>query len=140
MKNETESKLIKEIFANSHNIAVIGVKNPGMEPAYNVPMYMYEKGYHIFPVNPKLAGKSLFNEKAVSNITEITSKIDLVNIFRRPEFIYAHAEEILKMTNKPKYVWLQEGIFDDDAAKLLEAGGIKVIQNRCIMVEHGRLM
>ena len=140
MENETELKLVKEILKKSHNIAVIGVKNSEIEPAYQVPLYMYEKGYHIFPVNPKLAGKSLFKEKTVSNVTEIDSKIDLVNIFRRSEFVYAHAEEILKMLHKPKYVWFQEGIYDDEAAKLLEAGGIKVIQDRCIMVDHEQLL
>jgi len=140
MKNESESKLILEILKKSRNIAVIGVKKSESESAYTVPLYMFENGYHIFPVNPKYAGEMLFNEKVFSNVTEITVPIELVNIFRRSEFVYVHAKEIITMDLKPRYVWFQEGIYNDEAAKLLEENGIKVIQDRCIMVEHAELL
>jgi predicted CoA-binding protein len=140
MKDESEIKLVKEILKKTRNIAVIGAKKSDFEAAYGIPQYMFEKGYNIYPVNPKLAGEILFGGKVVSCVTDIEDVIDLVNIFRRSEFVYGHAEEILKMKNKPKYAWLQEGIIDDDAAKLLESNGIKVIQDRCIMIDHERLM
>ena len=69
---------------------------------------------------------------------EIEDKIDLVEIFRRSELLLEHAEEILKMTPLPKYVWFQSGIYNDEAAKMLEEKGIDVIQDKCMMVEHRR--
>jgi predicted CoA-binding protein len=138
MKNE--KNLVKEIITNSHNIAVIGIKKTEIEPAYDVPLYMFNQGYHIYPVNPKLAGEILFGEKTVSNIMEIKHEIDLVIIFRRSEFVYGHAEEILKMEHKPRYAWFQEGIYDNEAAQLLNENGISVIQDRCIMIDHEKMM
>ena len=132
--------LIQEILKNSKKIAVIGIKEGITEHAYKVPLYMQEHGYKIIPVNPKLEGKNILGENVYSSIAEITEKTDLINIFRRPEFLPAHAEEILNMKYRPKYVWFQLGIYNDEAAKILEENGIKVVQNRCIMVEHANLL
>jgi predicted CoA-binding protein len=131
--------LIKEILNDSKNLAVIGVKNSESEDAFKIPDYMFKNGYRIYSVNPKLSGTVLFNQKVFDNIASINDKIDTVVIFRKPEFLLTHANEILQMKHLPKYVWFQLGITNDSAAKLLEENGIKVIQNRCIMVEHIRL-
>ncbi|MGH2576029.1 MAG: CoA-binding protein [Ignavibacteria bacterium] len=129
---------IKEILEKSRNIAVIGLKDIQNEPAYEVPLYLFENGYKVFPVNPTRFEKAAFGENFVNKVTDLKFNIDLVNIFRRPEFLTAHAKEILTM-NPPKYVWFQLGIANDDTAELLEQGGIQVVQNRCIMVEHSKL-
>jgi uncharacterized protein len=136
MNKSLYNKKIVEILEKSRNIAVIGVKNTITEDAYKIPLYMFRQGYIIFPVNPKLEGEILFEQKTVSKITDLITPIDCVNIFRRPENVFAHAEEILTVFPRPRYAWFQLGIYNDDAARLLEENGVTVIQNRCIMVEH----
>jgi len=138
-KGKTDMELIEEMLKNTKTIAVIGIKNDEISDAYKVPYYMQKQGYKIYPVNPKYPGENLLNESVYSDVTDITDKIDLVNIFRRPEFLKGHAEQILRMKHLPKYVWFQLGIYNDEAAKILEDKGLKVVQNRCIMVEHTKL-
>ena len=95
---------------------------------------MQSQGYRIIPVNPQI--ESCLGEKSYPSLLDVPEKIDLVNIFRRPEFIPDHVKEILSMNPLSKYVSFQLGIYNDIAAKELEEHGIKVVQNRCIMVEH----
>ena len=132
-------QLIKEMLEKSETIAVIGAKDDEISPAYKVPLYMSLHGYRIFAVNPKLAGKELFGQAVAEKVTQLIDPVDMVNIFRRPEFLVEHALEILQMQPQPKYVWFQLGIYNDEAAKMLEERGIKVVQNRCIMVEHANI-
>lgn len=136
MKNENEK--ILEMLKNTRTIAVIGMKDGGAEIAFHVPEYLKSSGYEIYPVNPGKAGKEALGKKFTAKVFEIEDKIDLVEIFRRSEFLKEHAQEILKMKPLPKYVWFQSGIYDDEAAKMLEEKGIDVIQDRCMMVEHRR--
>ncbi len=130
---------IFEILKTSKTIAVIGFKNGESDDAYKIPNYMYQQGYKIFPVNPKYKDKKILGGTCVSSVTTITQPIDIVNIFRKPEFVLEHAKEILSMKVLPKCVWMQLGIYNFDAEKLLSAKGIKVVQGRCIMVEHLKL-
>lgn len=130
--------LIKELLENSKSIAVIGFKDDETTAAYKVPYYMMLHGYKIYPVNPKLKGNTYLGSEVYGNINEIKDKVDLVNIFRKPGFLAEHAKEILTMNPLPKYVWFQLGIYNDEAAGILEEKGIKVVQNLCIMVEHAR--
>jgi uncharacterized protein len=131
--------LIKEILENSTTIAVIGIKDDESAVTYKVSYYMQKHGYKIFPVNPKLGGKELFGEAAINKVNLIIDPVDIVNIFRKPEFLVEHATEILSMNPLPRFVWFQLGIVNDEAAKMLEDKEIKVVQNRCIMVEHANL-
>lgn len=136
MKDENEK--IHEILKNTRTIAVIGMKDGDSEIAFRVPEYLKSSGYEIYPVNPGKAGKEALGKEFKAKVFEIEDKIDLVEIFRRSEFLKEHALEILKMKPLPKYVWFQSGIYDDEAAKMLEEKGIDVIQDRCMMVEHRR--
>jgi len=138
--NKSDKEKVLEMLKNSKSIAVIGMKDNEVETAYKVPYYLWKHGYEIFPVNPKNTGKEALGKKFVSKAYEIIEKIDLVDVFRRPEFLIEHAKEILKMKPLPKYVWFQLGIVNDEAAKMLEDKGIKVVQDECIMVEHSRYM
>lgn len=131
--------LIKEILKKTVTIAVIGAKKDEWEYAYKVPYYMKQHGYRVLPVNPKFVDDELFGEPAAGRVDKLIDPVDLVLIFRRPEFLDEHALEILRMDPKPKYAWFQLGIYNDNAAKLLESAGIKVVQNRCIMVEHAEM-
>lgn len=131
-------ELIEEIFKNTRTIAVIGMKDDRSD-AFTVPEYLFKNGYIIYPVNPTRIGKEALGKKFKNTVDEITDQIDLVEIFRRPEFIPAHVKEILSMKPRPKYVWFQLGIENDDAAGELEREGIKVVQNACMLVEHRHL-
>lgn len=129
-------KLIPEMLNNSKSIAVIGLKDGIYEVSYRVTVYMQQQGYKIYPVNPSYTGMEILGRTVYNSVKEIDEPIDMVNIFRRPDFLVDHAEEILQMNPLPKFVWFQLGIYNDEAAKMLEEKDIKVIQNRCIMVEH----
>lgn len=132
-------KLIDEMLQNTRTIAVIGAKKDEWEYAYKVPFYMLQHDCMIFPVNPKLEGTELFGQRVIDKVNHLIDPIDMVLIFRKPEFLGGHALEILQMAPMPRYVWFQLGIYNDNAAKLLEENGIKVVQNRCIMVEHANM-
>jgi uncharacterized protein len=127
--------LMKEIFENTKTIAVIGMKEK-FGDAYGVPSYLASEGYEIYPVNPTRIGMKALGKPFVEKVTEIKDKIDLVEIFRRAEFLPGHVKEILSLEPKPKYVWFQLGIENDEAAAELEKAGIKVVQNACMLVEH----
>jgi len=139
MNNGHKEKVL-EMLKNSNTIAVIGMKVNEAETAYRIPLYMSKHGYKIYPVNPKNEGKEVLGEVFVSKVDDLKVPIDLVDIFRRSEFLVGHAREILNMNPQPKYVWFQLGIVNDEAARMLEEKGIKVIQDVCIMVEHSKYM
>ena len=131
---------IATILTNTKTIAVIGMKSDEATDAFRIPNYMHNHGYIVFAVNPFLEGQEILGEPAASKITDLLTPVDLVNIFRRPEHIYKHVEEILRMFPLPRYVWFQLGIYNDDAARRLSKHGIQVVQNRCIMIEHENVM
>lgn len=139
MNNNRKVKVL-EMLINTKTIAVIGMKDNEVETAYRIPYYMSKHGYKIYPVNPKNEGKKILGETVVSKVDDLKVPIDLVDIFRRPEFLTGHAMEILNMNPLPKYVWFQLGIVNDEAVRILEEKGIKVIQDKCIMVEHTKYM
>ncbi|HEY4058774.1 MAG TPA: CoA-binding protein [Kofleriaceae bacterium] len=130
---------VREILTGSPNIAVLGINDEPEKAAYYVPEYLHGEGYRIVGVNPKLAGKTMFDTPVRATLAEIAEPIDVVDVFRRAELIPQHVEDILAMKPRPKVVWFQLGIRNDDAAHVLEAAGITVVQNRCMLADHQRL-
>ena len=130
---------LKKLFDKTHTIGVIGMKIDEAEDAYRIPLYLRDHGYKIYPVNPKFKGQNALGEKFAAKVNEIKNKIDLVEIFRKPEFIPAHVKEILTLNPLPKYVWFQLGIVNDEAAEKLRESGIVVVQDKCMLVEHRKL-
>jgi predicted CoA-binding protein len=130
---------LREILSTSPTIAVLGVHREPEKAAFYVPEYLRDEGYRIIGVNPRFAGEALFGEPVRATLAEIGEPVDLVDVFRRPEAIPQHIEDILAMKPRPKVVWFQLGIRNDEAAKILEAAGITVIQNRCTLADHQRL-
>jgi predicted CoA-binding protein len=115
-------------------IAVVGLsENPG-KPSHYVSAYMQQHGYKIYPVNPSL--ESVLGEKSYASLAELPVKPDVVNVFRVPAQIPAIVDEML--TLGLKNLWVQLGIVNLEAAKRAEAGGIRVVMDKCIMVEHRR--
>ncbi|HEY8156317.1 MAG TPA: CoA-binding protein [Myxococcota bacterium] len=128
---------LRELLRRVRSIAVLGVKDGAGDDAFRVPRYMQEHGYRIVPINPKLA--SVLGERALASLAELEGGVDLVNVFRAPQHLPAHVDEILALSPRPLAVWLQLGITHAAAAARLEAAGIAVVQDRCLMVEHRRL-
>jgi predicted CoA-binding protein len=127
---------LREVLRSARTIAIVGIKEDESEDAYRVPKYMQAQGARIIPVNPQVA--DILGEKAYDRLVDVP--IDLVNLFRAPENIPEHAREILALPTRPKADWMQLGIYHGAAAAELRAEGITVIQDRCIMVEHRRLL
>ena len=121
-------------------IAVLGAKAGAPEPAFYVPAYLAARGYRILPVNPMLTGQSLFGVPVVPALADLAEPVDLIEVFRRPEFLPGHAREILALPWRPDVVWFQLGIRHDGAAETLARAGIRVVQDRCMMPEHRRLL
>ena len=132
---------IKELLQNTKNIAVIGIKTEekSSQPAFYVPQYMQKAGSKIIPVPvyyPEVI--HILGEKVYRNLIDIPDEIDMVNVFRRSEDIPKHTADIL--AKKPKSVWLQLGIRNDEVAETLAKEGIKVVQDLCLMVEYRALI
>jgi predicted CoA-binding protein len=136
--DDTTSKMIEKLLESAATIAVVGIKDRESEDAFRVPQYMQGAGYRIVPVNPKV--DTVLDEPCRSSLSEIDEKIDIVNLFRASEHIEGHVDEILALDPRPGAVWMQLGIHHGPSAQRLRAAGIEVIQDRCIMVDHRRLI
>jgi len=131
---------IRELLSETKTIAVLGIKTEAQsgQPAFYVPSYMHRAGFRIIPVPvyyPEVT--EILGQRVYRKLTDIPDEVDMINVFRRAQDIPPHLEEIL--AKKPKSVWLQLGIIHDDVAEELAKADIKVVQNRCLMVDHGRL-
>jgi len=115
-------------------IAVIGLADDPGKPSNYVPAYMQKQGYRILPVNPSV--ETVLGEKSYPSLADLPIKPDIVNVFRLPKFIPAIVEQMLSLGLKN--IWVQQGIVNAEAAAQAEAGGIHVVMDRCIMVEHSR--
>ncbi len=129
---------IKELLQNTKTIAVVGIKMEQHQPAFYVPNYMQNAGFEIIPVPVYYPeATEILGEKVYRNLTDIPEEVDLVNIFRRSHDVPKHTDDIL--AKKPKAVWMQSGIYNNEVAETLAKAGIKVVQNLCLMVEHRAL-
>jgi uncharacterized protein len=131
---------IEKMLRETKSIAVVGIKpeTHADQAAHYVPAHMAAAGYEVIPVPvyypevTTILGKPVFR-----SVAAIGRSVDMVNVFRRPSDIPAHVDDIIAA--KPKFVWFQLGIRNDEAARRLAEAGIKVVQDRCLMVEEGRL-
>ena len=115
-------------------IAVIGLADDPNKPSNYVPAYMQKQGYRILPINPTV--DTVLGEKSYASLADLPVKPDVVNVFRLPKFIPAIVDQMLELGLKN--IWVQQGIISAAAAARAEAGGIHVVMDRCIMVEHSR--
>ena len=131
---------LSRIFRETRTIAVLGAKGEAGEPAFYVPSYLKTRGYRVIPVNPTRAGETILGERVLATLADLPGSVDVIEVFRRPEFLPGHASEILRLPWKPAVVWFQLGIRNDAAAAQLGGAGIRVVQDRCMMPEHRRLL
>ncbi len=128
------------ILADTKRIAVLGIKTEAQagQPAFYVPEYMVEAGYEVVPVPVYYPDVyEILGEPVYRKLAEIPEPVDMVNVFRRPRDIPPHLSDLLAA--QPRVVWMQLGISHDEVAEALARAGIKVVQDRCIMVDHRRL-
>lgn len=130
---------IRDLLARTRRIAVLGMRTEehAYKPAFYVPQYLVSAGLEVIPVPVHHAeATSILGQKVYHKLVDIPGEIDLVDVFRRAEDINGHLEDIL--LKMPRAVWFQSGIRNDGAAEQLARAGIKVVQDRCLMIEHRR--
>jgi len=123
---------IFELLQQAKTIAVVGLSDRPLRPSHGVSAYMQSCGYRIIPVNPTIS--EALGEKSYRSLLEVPMKIDIVNIFRRPEFVEEIADQAIQL--KIPAVWMQEDVINEKAAEKAQRAGIFVIMDRCILKEH----
>jgi uncharacterized protein len=123
---------IAEVLQRAKTIAVVGLSANPLRPSHGVTAYMQSHGYRIIPVNPNIA--ECLGEKAYASLRDVPEKIDIVNIFRRPEFVPEIVDEAIRV--RVPAIWMQEDVIHEKAAEKARQAGIFVVMDRCILKEH----
>jgi uncharacterized protein len=132
MSSSPQPDPIADLLKRSKTIAVVGLSNSPLRPSHGVSAYMQNQGYRIIPVNPAI--KEALGEKAYASLLDIPEKIDIVNIFRRPEFVEEVVDQAIQL--KVPAIWMQEEGVHEKAAEKARKGGMFVVMDRCILKEH----
>ncbi len=127
---------IPEILKSTHTIAVVGLSNNPMRPSNGVGEYLVRAGYRVIPVNPNEA--EVLGEKSYARLEDVPEKIDMVDVFRRPEFVPDIVESAIRVGAKT--VWMQEEVIHEAAAERARAAGLDVVMDKCILKEHRRML
>lgn len=123
---------IYELLSHTKTIAVVGLSDSPMRPSHGVSAYMQSQGYRIIPVNPRVA--EALGEKSYGSLIDVPEKIDLVDVFRRPQFVDEIVEQAIQL--KIPAIWLQEDVINERAAEKARQAGIFVVMDLCILKEH----
>jgi hypothetical protein len=126
---------IEAILRSCHTIAVVGLSGRRFRPSYGVSEYMQRAGYRIIPVNPREL--EILGEKCYPDLESIPDAVDIVDIFRRPEFVPEIVEAAIR--KGVKVIWMQEGVVHEEAARRATEAGLAVVMDRCILKEHRRM-
>ena len=129
-------KVNGQLLKNAKTIAVVGLSNHRWRPSYGVSEYMQSAGYRIIPVNP--VETEVLGEKAYSSLDAIPEPVDIVDIFRRSEFVPDIVDAAIRI--HAKCVWMQEGVIHEEAAAKARAAGLEVVMDRCILKEHRKML
>jgi predicted CoA-binding protein len=130
---------IRGILNTVKTIAMVGISPKDNRPSYFAFKYLKERGYRMIPVNPGQAGKEILGEKVYAKLTDIPEPVDMVDVFRASKYAPAVVAEALEMKPRPRVIWMQLTVRNDEAAAAAEAAGMKVVMNRCPKIEYGRL-
>lgn len=130
---------IRDVLRDTKTIALVGASANTVRPSYFVMKYMIEKGYTVIPINPGLAGQELLGQMVYATLADIPVPIDMVDIFRNSEAALDVTTEALNLSVKPKVIWMQLSVVNEEAANLAEAQGLRVVMNRCPKMEYGKL-
>lgn len=139
MQNPSDHE-IRSILQSVKTIALLGASPKPERPSNGVMRFLLAKGYHVIPVNPGQAGKTIHGETVVARLADITGPIDMVDVFREPQALASIVEEILAMENRPSVLWTQLGVVDDAEGERAARAGLKVVMDRCPAIEYPRLI
>jgi len=131
-----DEEMMKDILLSTKTIASVGLSSNPMKASYGVVAYLQAQGYHIIPVNPMAT--EILQEKAYPDLSSIPEKVDVVQVFRRPEDVPPVVEEAIKIG--AKVVWMQEGISNEEAAQAAREAGLQVVMDACMRATHQRLI
>ena len=130
---------LRRILRRTKVIACVGISANPVRPSFYVARYLGLKGYRVIPVNPGLAGQTLLGESVHADLSSIDARVDMVDIFRRPEAVPAIVDEALAHLRSLRTVWMQIGVVHEAAAAKARAAGVDVVMNRCPKIEYQRL-
>jgi predicted CoA-binding protein len=130
---------LRQLLGAVKTIALLGASPKPDRPSFGVMRFLLSKGYKVYPVNPGQAGKEILGQTVHATMADIPDTIDMVDVFRAPEYLGEVVSEALSLPNRPKVIWGQLSVRDDEAVKPAEAAGIKVIMDRCPAIEIPRL-
>lgn len=130
---------IRAVLDEVKTIAMVGASANNVRPSYFVLKYLLAKGYRVLPVNPGQAGKEILGQRVYGALADIPEALDMVDIFRSSEDAARVVDEALALERRPKIIWMQLGVRNDEAAARAEKAGLRVIMNRCPKIEYGRL-
>jgi predicted CoA-binding protein len=130
---------IRAVLDAVRTIAMVGASAKDVRPSYFVLKYLLAKGYRVIPVNPGQAGRQILGQTVYATLADIPEPVDMVDIFRSSEAAAKVVDEALALEPRPKIIWMQLGVRNDEAASRAEAAGLRVIMNRCPKIEFGRL-
>ena len=128
---------MSRLLAEVKTIAIVGAKDAPGQPVTRVGKYLIQAGYDVIPVHP--VRKNGWGLTAYMSLADVPQRVDMVNVFRAPQYCLEHAREALALSPLPKVFWMQLGISNADAAKLLAEHGVAVVEDACLMVDHARL-
>lgn len=130
---------IRGILNTVKTIAMVGISPKDNRPSYFAFKYLLERGYRMIPVNPGQAGKEILGQKVYAKLSDIPEPVDMVDVFRGSSHALPIVQEALALKPRPQVIWMQLTVRNDEAAKLAEDQGLKVVMNRCPKIEYGRL-
>ena len=122
-----------DILKNVSSIAIVGISSKEERDSYKVMKFLIEKGYKVFPVNPNEQGKYILGRKCYKNLSDIDDEVDMVDVFRKDEFVYDVTKEAIKIN--AKVLWTQLDIFCEDSLNLAKDAGLKVVMDKCPKIE-----
>jgi predicted CoA-binding protein len=137
--NSYPDSYIRGILNTVKSIAMVGISPKDNRPSYFAFKYLLERGYRMIPVNPGQAGKEILGQKVYARLSDVPEPVDMVDIFRASQYATPVVEDALQMNPRPRVIWMQLGVRNDEAAVKAEAAGMKVVMNRCPKIEYGRL-
>jgi uncharacterized protein len=130
---------IAGILRDVKTIALVGASSNEVRPSYIVMKYLMGKGYTVIPVNPGLAGQMLLGQKVFGSLAEIETPLDMIDIFRNSDAAGKIVDEAMALNYRPKVIWMQLSVRNDQAAEKAEAAGMKVVMDRCPKMEFGKI-
>jgi uncharacterized protein len=131
-----EPDYIRSILRDVKTIAIVGASANPARPSHGVMSYLLSKGYNVIPVNPGLAGQELLGQTVYATLSDIPVSVDMIDIFRNSDSVLSLVIEALALPQKPKVIWTQLGVSNDEATQLAEAEGLRVVVNRCPKIEY----